>query len=86
MYRLAIMNIKHIEILITVPIIILFFIEIRTLMLVESFVVLLVELFLQVDSWFAIDVGFDKEAEVLVYVFVKSLLIYGFDVYFIISY
>ena len=81
MYRLAIMNIKHIEMLITVPIIILFFIEIHTLPLVESLIVLFVELFLQVDSWFAIDVGFDKEAEVLVYVFVKSFLIDCFGIH-----
>ena len=49
MYRLAIMNIKHIEMLITVPIIILFFIEIHALPLVESLIVLLVEFFLHID-------------------------------------
>ena len=52
------MNIKHIEMLITVPIIILFFIEIHTLPLVEPLVVFLVELFLHVNQWLAIDVGF----------------------------
>ena len=52
----------------------IFFIEIHNFSLVESLVVLLVELLLQIDSWFAIDVGFDEESEVFVYVFVKSFL------------
>ena len=44
----------------------IFFIELHTLQLVESFVVLLVEFFLHVNQWFAIDVGFDEEAEVFI--------------------
>ena len=43
-----------------------FFIEIHTFTLVESLVVLLVELFLHVNQWLTIDVGFDEEAEVFI--------------------
>lgn len=56
-------------------------IKIHAVTLVESLVVLLVKLFLQVDSWLAIDVSFDKEAEVIVYVFVKSFLIDCFGIH-----
>mgnify|MGYP001716816572 CR=1 FL=1 len=44
----------------------IFFIEFHNFSLVESFVVFLVELFLHVNQWFAIDVGFDEEAEVFI--------------------